>query len=554
MRRALLPVLLLASCAEPSGGPQDEPELVHLALVIDTPAPGTWHAVGEVEVAGTADNVDQLSLAGGSVSLADGAFSGSTTLVRGTNMVTVSGVSKGGTTYTVHNGVIAGPTADPEEPVAHAAAVRINEPGLDLALGIAAAALDGPTIEGLLVAANPVYESTGDTEVTVTATSFGLDGAALALDPQAGSADLQVTLSGLSLGVDVEGRADRLTFSGSQTVTVTQAVLTGSLGVQVVDGAFVTTLTDVDVALTGFALDTSDWPSWLTGSLTDLILTEVVEGVLRVAIADLVPPIVDEQLNSLDLSVQLTLLERPAAISALVTDATFDPDGLAVDVTLDVSIDGTSAVQAPGYLAAPQATPTVDTTAELAVGLADDLLNLAAFEAWRAGLLSYTLSTDDGSLPPYVLDALGGARRGIVSVDAELPPTIVEVDGGLRAQVGELRVRLDTIDGVNGEYVIMAVGGHIDLDLAVVDGVVKLGFGDKQLNLTVRDTDWSDSLPRAQQQVAELLPLEAALLLLQDLEIPLPTFAGLGVGGATVSRDVSGVHTGIAVDLVVIEE
>lgn len=554
MRRVLLSVLLLASCADPAVDPRDEPELPHLALVIDTPVAGSWLDTGPVEVSGTTDNVDRLVLSGTPLTAVDGVFSGSTTLVRGTNLVEVSGVSPGGTTYAVHNGVIAGELADPELPVRDAAAVRINEPGLDLALSVAGGVLDGPTIEGILLGANPIYELDGDTEVTVTATAFYLGGTTLELDPQDGSAELAVSLTDLALSVDVAGRSDRLTFSGSQTVRVDRAELTGTLGVAVVDGALQTTLTDVDVVLTGFGLDTSEWPSWLTGSLTDLVLTEVVEGVLRVAIADLVPPIVDEQLNSLDLSFQLTLLERPASVSAVLTGARFDPDGLAVDVDLDVAIDALGSVDAPGYLAAPAATPTVDRTSDLALGLADDLLNLAAFEAWRAGLLTYTLSTEDGSLPPYVLDALGGARQGIVSVEAELPPTIVEVDGGLRAQVGELRVRLDTLDGEHGEYVVLAVGGHMDLDLAVVDGVVKVGFGEKQLRLTVRDTDWSESLPRAQEQIASLLPLESALLLLQDLEIPLPTFAGLGVGTATVDRDASGVHTDVAVDLVVSEE
>ena len=110
-------------------------------------------------------------------------------------------------------------------------------------------------------------------------------------------------------------------------------------------------------------------------------------------------------------------------------------------------------------------------------------------------------------------------------------------------------MRLDTIDGANGEYVIMAVGGHIDLDLSVQDGVMKVGFGEKDLRITVRETDWSGSLVEATEQIEGLLPLDIALGLLEDIEIPLPTFAGLTVKSATVSRDASTVHTLVGVSL-----
>ena len=549
MRRALLLGLLFACRGETGVDPLPEPEDPLAALVIETPAPATWTAVGRAEVTGTYDNVEDVRINGEVATTTDTAFSGGVDLIRGTNLVEATGTSPGGTTYATHHAVIAGDTGYPELPVEDAALIRVNEPGLDRISALASGLITGDMIAGLLVTGDPIYELTGDPSVTVTPTAFSLGGVGMDIDPGEGTARLELTLTDLSISADVFGRYGSGYAELSQTITAEKVVVTGTLGVTVVNGRFQTTLTDVDVVITGFGLDTSKWPTWLVGELTDLVLTEVVEGALRLAITEVLPPVLDEQLNSLELSFDVELLARLLSVEADLTGATFDPDGLAVNVDLGVMIDGVNPVSAPGYLVAPDATPTPDHTSDLAVGVADDMLNLATFEAWRAGMLTYQLSTEDGTLPGYVLDAIGGARTGIVTIRADLPPTIVEVDGTLRAQVGELSVRLDTIDGANGEYVIMAVGGHIDLDLSVQDGVMKVGFGEKDLRITVRETDWSGSLVEATEQIEGLLPLDIALGLLEDIEIPLPTFAGLTVKSATVSRDASTVHTLVGVSL-----
>lgn len=555
MRRALVLTLLLAGCTDETGVDPipDEPEDPLSALVILTPAPGTWTQEGPVEVTGTYDNVADVRIVGEPATFADGSFSGSHDLVRGMNLVEVTGVSPGGTPYATHHALIAGQTADPDAPVEQGATVRVNTSGLDLLLDLGASFITEDLVAPLIVTGEPIYELTGETTVTVTPTDLDLGGAGMTVVPGDGTADLTITLDDVAISADIEGRSGGFFAELSQTIGADRITLTGTLGVTVVDGAFQTTLTDVDVVVSGFSFDDSEIPSWLTGSLTDLILSEILEGAARLAITETVPPLIDEQLNTLDLSFETELLARLLTAQATLTDARFDPDGLVVVTDLDLSIDGLNPVDAPGYLAQGPSTPALSSTGDLGLGLADDVLNLATFEAWRAGMLTYQLSTEDGSLPGYVLDAIGGARNGIVTIRADLPPTIVEREGGLRAQVGELAVRLDTIDGDHGEYVIMAVGGHIDLDLAVEEGVLNVGFGEKDLRLTVRDTDWSTSLVEVTEQIEGLLPLDIALGLLEDLQIPLPSFAGLAVNTATVARDASGAHTNVSVSLEKVE-
>jgi hypothetical protein len=559
MRPALLlaPALLL-SCTGETGVDEipDEPVQPHLALTIDSPAPATWHAEGTVDVTGTVETLTDLRLQGGPVTASDGAWGAPVTLERGTNRIQVEGTSPGGTLYGTHVSVIAGDTIDPDAPVRDGASLRLNRGGLDLVLDLAAAQLDEATLRELLITGEePLYTYDQDgTRVDVAVTDLGLGGVDIDVEPGPGTADLTVTLTDLSLSLFAEGTSGALFFEVAESLTVDRAELVGTLGVAVVDGEIRTTLTDVDVRLVGFRVDLSDWPSWIQGTFTDLLLTEVVEGALRTAVAEVVPPLVDEQLNSLDLSYEIELLETPIRVEATLTDAAIDPDGLALATDLAVDMPAAGAVDAPGALASPEATPVLDTTSDLAVGLADELLNVAAYQAWRADLLTYTLSTDEGTLPAYVLDALGGARTGRVAISADLPPTIVAREGGLRAQVGELRVRLDTIGGDRGEYVILAAGGHIDLDLEVVDGVLQVGFGEKDLVLAVRDTDWEGSLVEVTDQVADLVPLELALSLLEDLTFPLPTFAGVGIQGATVVRDAGDAHSNLAVRLSRVEE
>jgi hypothetical protein len=506
-------------------------------------------AQGPVTVTGSYQNVTGITIQGVPAQVQDGTFSGDTVLLRGTNLIEADGRSAAGVRYATHVSVIAGPLGNPDEPVASAAAVRLNQGGLDLALEVAAAAIDGPTIEALLLAGNPVFEQSGDYDVTVEARSFRLGDTKLKLQPGEGSARLTVELQDFALGVHVDARYGAAFAELDQTASATKAVITGDVGLRVERGILRVDLSKVDVVLTGFSLDTSRWPSWLTGELTDLVLAEVVEGVLRVAIVDIVPPLLEEQLGSLELSFSTTLLERTASVEATLRDARFDPAGLALGVDLDVEIEGQTSKAAPGFLVSPASVPTPDRSADLAVSVLDDLMNSALFEAWRADLLSLRLSSDDGSLPAYLLDAIGGARSGIVTIDAALPPTLVEVDKALRVQVGEMQVRLDTIDGARGEYLVFAMGGHVDLDVKVENGMLKLVFGQKDLRLTVRDTDWTGSLVEVTAEIEKLLPLDLALGLLTDLEIPLPSLGGLTLASAAVTRDTTTLHTNLALDL-----
>lgn len=539
---------LVAGCPGPEA--PAEPEDPTRALVIEEPAPGQWTEVGPVAVSGTYDAVRDIQVDGQAAVYEDGAFSGNFELKHGTNLVEATGVSSAGTVYKTHHGLIAGDTNNPNEPVEDAATIRINESGLNLVLGIAGELITEENLEELLVTGDPIYELEGDPEVTVTPTDISLESTSLVVDPRPGYAEVTVVLTGIAMTADVEGRSGALFASVSPTLAADSVTVTGKLDVSVTNGEFETTLTDVEAVVVGIDFDTGSLPGWLKGSLSDAVLTGVLEGALRYAIVEILPPLIDDALNSIELDFTTEILGKNLTASANITSGAFDIDGLSVVSDLDLSIDGVKATGAPGYLAAPKGTPALSTEGDVSIGLYDDILNLALFEAWRAEVLTYQLSTDDGSLPNYILDVLGGARTGLVTIRADLPPTVVEVDGKLRVQLGELYVRIDTVDGLNGDYVILAVGGNMDLILTVEEGELNIAFAEKDLRLTVRETDWKGSLVEVTEEVEGLLPLELALGVLEDLQLPLPAFAGVSIESATLVRDVGGAHSNINATLV----
>jgi hypothetical protein len=549
--RLLLPLALLVACRSETGQrPLDEPERPHLALLIDEPPPAAWLGLGQTAVSGRYDNLGDLALDGAAIAYDAGAFSSTYTPSRGTNRVTLTGRSRAGTVYETHNAVIAGAFAPPDAPIARGVAARVNKGGLDRLGALAAAALTVDALRPALVTGEPLTAwSEGDTTVLVEITDLAFERPEIGIAPRDGSGRLSLALHALDLGVALDATSGRLSASLTQRATADRVQVTGDLAVRVVDGAVRTSLTNVDVKLDGLRFDTSRLPSWLQGSFTDLVIQVVLEGVLRGVLPDIVPPIVDAQLATLDLSVDLTLAGRSIRAAARIADAGFDPDGLRIDADVSVTVDGALARTAPGYLSSPLTEPSPDRRADLALAVRDDVLNLAAFHAWRADLIGYRLSTDDESLPPFVFEALGGSRHGAVTASADLPPTFIDVDGALRAQIGELALRIDTEDGRNGEYLVAAASGHADLGLSVVAGVLKIAVGRADVALAVRDTDWTDSLPEATAQLDALLPIDVALALLSDIALPLPTLGELTIAGAGAARDPSGLHTNVAIDL-----
>lgn len=550
-RFLVVPVLFAVACASENelAGVTAEPE-----LELHDPAEAAWMADGAVDVRGTARGLRQITVQGKAVQVEDGAFSGRVVLDRGVNVVEAGGVDANGDARFVRHGVLAGEFADPGAPVEGAVAIRVNQGGLDAMLDHAGAMITSEAIAEDLADANPVYEDHYDVwgweaaDVYADISDLSFDSPALRATPESGVLTLDVSLPNLVVEVTAYGEVVGMDFDTQVWLFADDAQIAADLTVDAEDGKLVADLRDARVNLVGFSYDTSLLP----GEIEEYILVDTIraylEDELAAKIEEMVPPLLDEQLAGLALDTETEMLGREVSVSATFADAAIDDDGLAIGMDVDLTVAGDGKSTYAGWLYAGNARSHVSRDADLAMAVSDDFLNRALFEAWRAGVLDLSMSTDDGTLDPLMLLPLH-ATEGAITVDSRLPPVIVQADGGLQAQLAELVVTIDTPDGELGTHLEVSVAAFVNLDVEVEDGVLSIDLGDPTVSLTVRDSDWGASNEAVTRLVEEMLPLDTFMTLLGDIEFELPELAGLKVDKATAERDPSGVHTAIAVEI-----
>lgn len=554
LARAVCAVLIVSACGK---NDEDAPSstAARPLLTLDAPAAADWLPAGTIDVSGRAEGVTDVRVNGQPAERQGAHYSAPLLLQRGINMVEARAYLDAGHETYLRRAVIAGDFADPGAHVDRALSVRVNRGGLDRVMDEVGAMLDVGAIQAALTASNPVYEDAygifgwDAVEVAADLGTVWFEPPVLTAEPATDVLTVAITLPGLDVWVPV--RASILGWDVSVDVRIgaDEAIVTGLLTVDAIDGKVSATLADADVRLVGFWYDTSLLP----GEIEQFILVDTVrtalEDTLVAQIETMVPPLVEDQLAALDLALETEVLGKAVSVRALVDTASIDRDGLVVVADLDVDMPGAGTHPYAGYLSAGASEATPDRTRDIGVTMSDDLLNRILFEAWRAGVLSLELRSADGDLDPALLSQLGAEDEASVRIDARLPPVIVERDGRLQAQVGELDVTVLTPGGHLGERLDLAVGLFVGLDLRIADGELLIDLVDPAVDLVVRDSDWGVAPSTISTLLADQLPLGALLLLLGDLAIPLPTLAGVTIDTAEVARDGSGVSTGVAIEL-----
>jgi hypothetical protein len=528
-------------------------------LALTSPAAAAWMDAEPVDVTGRAENLTDVTITRGDDVLSaavddDHTFTTELELERGINVVEARGTDQRGDLHYVRHGVIAGEFADPGNAMDDAVQMRVNQGGLDVLVDLASEMLDPVEIGSSIQAMNPVYEDAygvlGWDAVTIRADVGDLyfDPPSLEASPASGVLTLEAEIPNLWLSVYASGDVVGWDFGEWVWIWADSADITGRLTVEVDDGELVVELREAEVELANFGFDTSILPTDVEGWL----LADTVRGMLEEQLVDQieaqVPALIEEQLAALDLSFETELLERTLAIEASFASASVDPDGLVLALDLDVDVPSSGTKVYSGYLTADARPAETSHTADLGLSLSDDMLNRVLFEAWRSGMLDVTLSTEDGSLDPILLTSLQ-ADAGSISINAALPPVIVESEGGLQAQIGELLVTIQTPGGAMGEHLLLAVSVFVELEVAVDDGSLSLEVGSPTLSMMVRESDWGASNEATTQLIEQMLPIDTFLLLLADLSFPIPELGGVSIEQATVTRDDSGVYTGIDVQV-----
>jgi hypothetical protein len=546
------PVLLAACGGSDSTLVQDQFDEPTLELT--TPAAGGWMQAGPVQVDGIAKNLDHVRVGDSTAQVDHGEFTGVITLDRGINVVEASGLDEHGDQRFVRNGVLAGDFGDPGVPIEHAAAIRLNQGGLDAACGMAASLLDPGAIAADAMAANPVYTDSygifGWDAVTIRADIAGLyfTQPRLTATPSTGMLTADAQIPDLWLQVTASGDVVGWDFSVDVWLWASVADIAGDLTIDADNGKLIVNLEDARVNLVGFGYDTSLLPSDVESYLFVDAVRGFLEDELASQIEEKVPALLEDQLAGLDLSFDTEVMGKPVSLAAEIQEAGVDRDGLLVDVDLDVHMPQGQGHEYEGYLLADGGRADPDTSADIGMSMSDDLMNRVLFEAWRAGVLDMRMSTDDGSLDPILLTQLK-ADEGTITINPTLPPVIVQKDGRLQAQMGELNLVIDTPGGQLGNHLEASVTAFIDLDVKVRDGVLKLALGHPEVVITVRDSDWGADNETVTNLLQQMLPVDAMIAMLGDIELPLPAIGNLSIDRATVSREESGTFTGVAVEL-----
>lgn len=549
---ATLPLLSLG-CKKDE--PVDDGELgTEPLLELTSPAAGAWLPIGATPVAGLVQDVRAVKVNGSAATVAEGgSFAGQVSLQRGVNVVEARGTGLNGDEVWARHGVLAGDFDSPSGSIDEAAVVRLNRGGLDTLMGMVGGLVDAQTINDTVTTMNPIYEDSygiwGWDAVTISADVDAISFSPLRLAVTPADAVLQLAGSIPDLYVDAQASGDvvGLDFSTDVLMWATSADLVGTVSLGAQDGMVTASIDDLTIDLVGFGYDTSLLPGDIEAYILVDTLRSTIEDQVVAMVEEQVPALIDDALAGLDLSIETELMGTPLSVAADVARVDIDRDG--VELGLDLAVDmPDGGVSGQGVLVSDKGEPSVDRNADLAAAISDDLLNRMLYEAWGAGILELELSTYDGSLEPFLLTPLH-ADEGTITVSAGLPPVMVEDDGQVQAQVAELIVTIDTPGGELGSHLQLSIAAFVAVDLVYDDGEIALELGDVDLSLMVRESDWGASNEAVTTLVEEMLPLDTMLALLGNISFPVPEISGLTLGEVDVSRDSSGVYTGMTAAL-----
>ncbi len=554
--RSASSLVLLAVVAACSSESDLAPQQEEPSIILSNPQAATWLSSGQIEAAGSYQALDAIMVNGVQAQVpGEGEFQAAVTIPRGITVMEAIGTDETGAEHYVRQSVIAGTFGDPDQWVDRAIHMRMNQAGLDAAMDYAAEYVDQQTVNDAAVSMNPVYEYSYDIWGWDAITMYvDIDEIAFATPeivatPRSGGyLTLEVAIP--DMFIDMQAWCDVVgwDFDVDVSMSVDRAVITVVTNIAAADGQLVLDVAAASAELEGFSYDLSALPSWVEDNLFQDSIRQTVEDLLVEQVEEQVPPLMEELLASLTEPYDLDVLGQTLTLSLSFDTADTDSEGIFMVADLRVTMPDSPGGSWEGYLVSQQGDPELNHDAPLVIALSDNLLNLAMFQAWRGGMLNMELSTEDGSLEPWMLTMVS-AEEGSLAMDPQLPPVLVDDAGALELQVGELLIDLETPGGELGESLEMAVATFVDVELSVQDNSLSMDLGEPTLSMMVRDTDWGASNETTTALVEQMLPIDTLLGIIGGMSYDIPSLEGVGITSATASRDESGTYTLLDVEL-----
>jgi hypothetical protein len=322
---------------------------------------------------------------------------------------------------------------------------------------------------------------------------------------------------------------EALCIDGSTTVEVraTRANINGALAIGVANGALVATLPTSAVTLDGFALNIGGVP----GAIEDLVEGEArkaAQKALNNAIRDQVPPKASEALGGLLAKpFQATILDRMTKFTMVPDAVTITPDGLVAAVNTKVLVTGG---EGGVYATSPAPlTPGVWQSGDLAVALADDVMNQLFAGLWAADALTPTIPLEgNASIVAALLD--DDARS--LALDMKLPPTVKANGGVLELAVGDMLINVRDANDTQIQQFALSIITSLSATPTATGVYVAVGTPTVKAQLLAQTEAIDDPMTDVEfeSMVGGAWGLVGGLMDEALAKMPLPTVSGLTLG------------------------
>ncbi|MCA8920249.1 MAG: hypothetical protein KDD82_00490 [Planctomycetes bacterium] len=460
-------------------------------LTLSSPTRGEIVPAGTVRVAGTVTDASGVSIlvVNGVPVIPDAAgnFAELVAVRAGMNAIEVEAFDPYANATQVRTVVLAGTFRPLTQGVPNALAARLNRPGFVAIEALAAQELARADLGALVRAQNPLYEDTsGLTQVTVTAEAASFGTPRLSLDPQAGGLAVRVEVPAVDMTVRLRGRLGFVSFNRTVRTTATLATITGRASlVGQPGGGLRSQMTNTQVALDGFRFDISGFPGFLESLIRGVVRRVLVDQIKK-QIETTIPAQVDQALTVFNQPVTKTVLGRPVTLRLVPNQVVVDPDGAFFRADADVAIPALPGHAGPGSLATPGAAPLLGPTRAFALSLDDDLLNRVGYAAWQGGLMDFSLDRAAATqlgLPAWLpleafwLQAFLPSLIGHVDprdplefeLESRLPPVFSARPGAepLQVSVGEFVVSIYAAPAGRARQLVLEVTTQVEFAVGV---------------------------------------------------------------------------------------
>jgi hypothetical protein len=528
----LLAGLLAAGCAdagEDQGGDKNAP-----LIIVTSPDRGSRSGAETIVVEGRVSDeesgVASLTISGVEVSVDEtGSFQAELALESGLNLLHLIATDHSGNQSSSTRAVLSGHFAPADESVRDAAQVYIGQQTLATIAETSEAVLDALDIDQLLVAANPVVSqgTSNCLNATVDLQDISYNDLEVTLEPVDGGIRALVQI----VGLQAEARAfHTIACLGGSTalhVAANEVEVEAELQISVSGQELVAQVATSEARFDNLRVDVGILPSavieFVVGDFDRKLGAKVSE-----LIAEALPAIVQEKISKFDRDHDLGLLGTVLQVSVKPSAVHFDESGGTVHLTTKI----TGHADGLPYLSNPMPLPSILADKGVSVAIADDALNQGLSALWDTGALNrrMELRSESGA-------DIGGGIFDHIQLLAPLPPVIGagSADRSLKLSVGDIQLHL-LKGGEDKPISRIALSLELDIHVEEVDGQLKIMTSGEPTIYMERLGDGGF----LNERDLEILVAFASNTLSGDLnrllgEIPIPSYGGTGITGATVS-------------------